>query len=273
MTVPSPAPRTGLPFLDEPRDAGAVLAMAHRGGARHPDVLGFENTLRAFRSAVGLGYRYLETDVQVTSDGILLAFHDHDLGRVTDRAGALRELSYAEVARARVGGSEPVPALDDLLDELPGTRWNIDLKTPRAVAPMIDLIERRGLHDRVCIGSFDERTIRRFRRGCSRPVATSGGVLSIAILRFVAFGRHWPAALSGAGEAYQVPVRRLGVPLTTPGFVRRAHAAGAHVHVWTVDDRREIEDLLDLGVDGIITDRTDVLREVLVARGAWEGDL
>jgi glycerophosphoryl diester phosphodiesterase len=272
VTVPSSAPRTGFPYLDEPRQRGAVLAMAHRGGALHPDVVGFENTLRAFRGAVGLGYRYLETDVQVTRDDVLVAFHDDALGRVTDREGRLRHLSYAEVSRARVGGTEPVPALTDVLDDLPETRLNIDLKTPAAVGPMIDLIEARGLHDRVCIGSFDERTIRRFRRACSRPVATSCGILSIALVRFVPLGRHWPAALHGAGQAYQVPVDRYGVPITTAAFVRRAHASGAQVHVWTVDDRRQMEDLLDLGVDGIITDRTDVLREVLVDRGLWEGD-
>jgi glycerophosphoryl diester phosphodiesterase len=248
-----------------------VLAMAHRGGALHPDVAGFENTLRAFRSATGLGYRYLETDVQVTRDGVLVAFHDDRLDRVTDRTGRVRDLAYEEVSRARVGGTEPVPALTDVLDDLPFARINIDLKTPGAVAPMIDLIESRGLHDRVCIGSFDERSIRRFRRGCSRPVATSCGVLSIALLRFVPLGRHWPATLRGTGQAYQVPVGRYGVPITNASFVRRAHASGAQVHVWTVDDRVQIEALLDLGVDGIITDRTDVLREVLVDRGLWEG--
>jgi glycerophosphoryl diester phosphodiesterase len=243
--------------------------MAHRGGALHPDLLGVENTLRAFRSAVDLGYRYLETDVQVTRDDVLVAFHDEDLGRVTDREGRLRDLPYAEVSRARVGGTEPVPALNDLLDHLPQGRFNIDLKTPAAVGPMIELIESRRLHDRVCIGSFDELTIRRFRRACSRPVATSCGILSTALLRLVPLGRRWPAALHGAGSAYQVPVGRYGIPITTAAFVRRAHASGAQVHVWTVDDRRQMEDLLDLGVDGIITDRTDVLREVLVDRGQW----
>jgi glycerophosphoryl diester phosphodiesterase len=245
--------------------------MAHRGGALHPDVVGFENTLLAFRSATDLGYRYLETDVQVTRDDVLVTFHDDDLGRVSDRDGRLRHLSYAEVSRARVGGTEPIPALADVLDDLPEARLNIDLKTPAAVRPMIELIESRRLHDRVCIGSFDERTIRRFRRACSRPVATSCGIASIVLLRFVPLGRHWPAGVRGAGQAYQVPIGHYGVPITTAAFVRRAHASGAQVHVWTVDDRSEIEGLLDLGVDGIITDRTDVLREVLVDRGLWEG--
>ncbi len=266
-----PPPRTGLPYLDDPRERGAVLALAHRGGARHPDLRGVENTMRAFRHAAALGYRYLETDVQVTRDGVLVAFHDDDLGRVTDRPGRVAALPYAEVGAALVGGLEPVPALTDLLEELPEVRLNIDLKTPRAVAPMIDLIESRGLHDRVCIGSFDEVTIRRFRRGVSRPVATTCGIVTVGLVRWVPLGRHVPGWVRGGGGAFQVPATRGPLRVVDAGFVRRAHAAGCHVHVWTVDDRHEMEQLLDLGVDGIITDRTDVLRQVLEDRGAWEG--
>ncbi len=94
------SPRTGFPYLDEVlRQDRAVLAFAHRGGAYHPDIAGLENTLAAFRHAVALGYRYLETDVHVTRDGVLLAFHDAVLDRVTDRRGEIAALSHAEVAR------------------------------------------------------------------------------------------------------------------------------------------------------------------------------
>lgn len=271
VTVPSSAPPTGFAYLDEPRQRGAVLAMAHRGGARSPGLLGLENTVHAFRAAVALGYRYLETDVQVTRDGVLVTFHDDDLGRVTDRTGRVRDLTYAEVARARVGGTEPVPALTEVLEELPDARLNIDLKTPRAVDALARMVDSRQLHDRVCVGSFDERSLRRFRRACRRPVATSCGVLEVGLLRLVPAGRHVPRLLRGGGVACQVPVSRLGLPFVSAAFVRRVHASGAQVHVWTVDDRESIEYLLDLGVDGIITDRTDVLREVLVDRGVWEG--
>ncbi len=264
-------PRTGLAYLDEPRERGAVLALAHRGGAGHPGLVGAENTLRAFRHATGLGYRYLETDVRVTRDGVLVAFHDDDLGRVTDRPGRVASLSYAEVAGALIGGSEHVPSLQEVLEELPFARLNIDLKTPQAVEPMIELVESQGLHDRVCLGSFDELTIRRFRRGCSRPVATSCGLLSTGLVRLVPGGRFWPGPVRGGGEVFQVPATRGPVRVVDRAFVRRAHAMSCQVHVWTVDDPDEMEQLLDLGVDGIITDRTDVLRQVLEERGAWEG--
>ncbi len=279
--TPVTQPRTGFRFLDEPREQGRVLAYAHRGGARHDDVVGLENTLKAFESAVGLGYRYLETDVHTTADGELLAFHDASLDRTTDRAGVVAELPYAEVAGALVGGREPIPRLVDLLEAFPRACFNVDLKSRLAVEPLVDLVVRMGLQDRMCVGSFAERSLRAFRAAARkrspRPVATSCGVLASVATAFVpgssgSVGRRLPALMGDTGVAFQVPHRFRGrVPVVDRGFVRRAHAAGRQVHVWTIDDRAEIEQMLDLGVDGIFTDRTDVLREVLVERGLWEG--
>ena len=156
-------PHTGFRYLDEPRERGAVLALAHRGGALHPESVGFENTLRAFRSATALGYRYLETDVHATGDGQLLAFHDDRLDRVTDQVGLILEHRYDALAAALVGSSEPIPRLSDLVEELPGARFNVDLKAPGAVEPLVDLIRRMRLQDRICVGSFSEPVLRRFR--------------------------------------------------------------------------------------------------------------
>ena len=120
MPQPRSAPRTGFAYLDDHLDdEGAVLAFAHRGGAYHPDIEGLENTLQAFRHAVDLGYDYLETDVHVTRDGVLLAFHDTVLDRVTDSTGAIADSTYAEVQRARINGSDPVPTLAELFDAFP----------------------------------------------------------------------------------------------------------------------------------------------------------
>jgi len=273
-------PRTGFRFLDEPRERGSVLAFAHRGGARHPDVAGLENTVKAFESAVGLGYRWLETDAHATRDGQLLAFHDARLDRVTDRAGAVADLPYAEVAGALVGGREPIPRLVDLLEAFPRTCFNVDLKSGEAIEPMVELIVGMGAQDRVCVASFTERVLRGFRvraRARSpRPVATSCGIFTSAAMAALTGGpsaaaRHLPSLFRETGVAFQVPHRfRDRVPIVDRSFVERAHAADRQVHVWTIDDRAEIELMLELGVDGIITDRTDVLREVLVERGAWD---
>ncbi len=265
-------PHTGLPFLDAGREQGTVLAFAHRGGARHPDLLGLENTLAAFEHAVRLGYTYLETDVHATRDGELLAFHDHRLDRVTSGRGGIGVGTYDEVRTALVAGREPIPRLVDLLEHLDGARFNVDLKSDAAVAPLAALVERTGSHDRVCVGAFSERRLATFRRLVDRPVATSYGPVGVGLSRY-APGHLAHRLLAGRGDALQVPHRHRGLRIVTAAFVARAHADGRPVHVWVVDDPDEMELLLDLGVDGLFTDRTDVLREVLTRRGQWTGAL
>ena len=264
-------PTTGFPYLDDPLRDGAVLALAHRGGAALPGTHGLENTLFAFQAAVDLGYRYLETDVHATRDGVLLAFHDDRLDRVTDTVGRIWELVHDEISPARVGGREPIPLLADLLEAFPTTRFNIDLKSPGAVDPLAVLVQRMGAHERVCVGSFTERSLRRFRTLVGPRVATTRGVPATAVERFIPGGMRWGRALRDPGAVYQVPVTHRGLAFLDEGFVHRAHAAGRHVHAWTIDEPEEMERLLDLGVDGLITDRPDLLRDVLKSRGQWWG--
>lgn len=255
-----------VPFLDD----GPVLAFAHRGGAYHPDLEGLENTMAAFRHAVELGYRYLETDVHVTSDGVLLAFHDAVLDRVTDRVGAIATSTFEEVRAARVAGREEIPRLDDLLDTFPGTRFNIDLKADGAVEPLARLVEHRGAWDRVLVGSFSARRLARFRRATAGRVATSAHPWEVLAFRLLPSSGLADRLVRSRPVAFQVPHRRGPLTVVTPGFVRRARAAGKHVHVWTIDDPAEMEVLLDRGVDGLMTDRTDILKDVLRRRGLWE---
>ncbi|RLV48812.1 glycerophosphodiester phosphodiesterase [Nocardioides mangrovicus] len=235
--------------------------MAHRGGAQHPDLLGLENTAEAFSHATRLGYRYLETDVHATRDGVLVAFHDEVLDRVTDRTGRIESLTSAQLAEALIGGRHAVPRFAELLADLPDARFNVDLKSESAVRPLADLLRSTGAEDRVCVGAFSLPRIRSFRRLTGGRVATAAAPAEVA--RVVAgLPCRGPAVL-------QVPHRRGRVRVVTPRLVRRAHAARMHVHVWTVDDPAEMAELLDLGVDGLITDRTDLLREVLEQRGSW----
>ena len=264
------APRTGYPYLDAVLEQpGTVLALAHRGGAYHPEIEGLENTLAAFRHAVGLGFTYLETDVHVTRDGVLLAFHDTVLDRVTDRQGELARLTARQAAEALVGGREQIPTLARLMDEFPRARFNIDLKSEGAGIALADLVDARRAWDRVLVGSFSGRRLAEFRRRVSRPVATSATPRDIAAFLAVPAARAaaWLATRDFA--AFQVPHRRRGLRVVGPGLVRRAHAAGKHVHVWTIDEPTEMHELLELGVDGLFTDRTDVLKDVLTARGQW----
>ncbi len=247
-----------------------VLALAHRGGAYHPDIEGLENTMAAFRHAVDLGFSYLETDVHVTSDGVLLAFHDSVLDRVTDRTGRIAETSYAEVQAALVGGRERVPTLAELFEAFPAARFNIDIKSAGAVPALADFIAERDAWDRVLVGSFSPRRLADFRRLTQRRVATSahpGEVAAYVLSLRAGLAR---VLTPGRPDALQIPHRWKRHTLASPGLIRRAHANGLQVHVWTVDDGAEMSELLDRGVDGLITDRTDILSDVLRSRGQWE---
>lgn len=252
-------------YLDHP----GPLPLAHRGfSAAEP-----ENSMAAFAAAVALGFRYVETDVHATSDGVAVAFHDETLDRVTDGSGRVAQLPWSTVSRARIAGREPVPRLDDLLGTWPDLRVNIDVKSGRAIEPLVAAIERTGAHDRVCVASFSDARRRAVERGLSRPVTTSAGTGTAARFRLaVAARRPAAAAAALAGvDGLQVPERHRRLPVVTAATVAAAHADGRFVHVWTVNDRADMVRLLDLGVDGIVSDRADVLRDVLEARGAWFG--
>ena len=264
-------PRTGFAFLDAGLEQpGSVLAFAHRGGARHPDLVGLENTVAAFAHATALGYRYLETDVHTTREGVLVALHDSVLDRVAGTPGSVAELTKAELVDLRIGGREAVPTMAELLERFPTSCFNIDLKADASVVALADLLRATGSEDRVCVGSFSERRLTRFRRLAGPRVATSRGPVGVALSRIAPTGRRRRRA--GRGVALQVPARVRGLRVVTGKFVDDAHAAGRPVHVWTVDDPDQMHELLDLGVDGLMTDRTDLLREVLLGRGQWMGD-
>ncbi len=266
-------PRTGFPYLDAVHEhPAAVLAFAHRGGAYHPEIEGMENSLVAFRHAVELGYRYLETDVHATRDGTLFAFHDAALDRVTEHRGDLADLTSTDVARALIGGREQIPTMEALLEEFPEVRFNIDIKSDTAVVPLAELVRGTGAHDRVCVGSFSRRRIVEFRRLVGERVATAASPVEAAAFRLLPTARLVDLAVRRGAAVLQLPYRRKGLTVVTRGLVRRAHALGLHVHVWTIDEPDQMNELLDLGVDGLMTDRTDLLRDVLLQRGQWMGE-
>jgi glycerophosphoryl diester phosphodiesterase len=220
----------------------------------------------AFAAAVELGYRYVETDVHVTADGVVLAFHDDQLDRVTDRSGVIAELPWREVRTALVDGREPIPLLEDLLASWPDLRVNIDPKHDAVVEPLATVLMRTVATSRVCIGSFSDRRIDRLRSMLGTGLCTSLGPAGVARLRAASFGigHRRPD-----GCCVQVPVRTRGVTIVDERFLRTAHALDLPVHVWTIDDADEMERLLELGVDGLMTDRPAVLRRVLEHRAQW----
>ena len=256
-----PSGPESYPFLDH----DGPIAFAHRGGAAG----GVENSMHAFQRAVDLGYRYVETDVHATSDGVLLAFHDRTLDRVTDLTGKIAALPHSHIRRARIGGSEPIPTLEDVLGSWPQLRVNIDVKAFAATGPLIDVIRRTGSVDRVCVAAFSERRIAAVRRALGPRLCTALGPSRVALLRAASTSRLAGLLAPRTVPCAQVPDRVGPVRLVTPKLVDLAHRHGVRVHVWTIDDAEEMRRLLDLGVDGIMTDRIDTLREVLVERGSW----
>jgi glycerophosphoryl diester phosphodiesterase len=259
------------PFLDAP----SPIAIAHRGGAEEAP----ENTMEAFEAAVALGFRYLETDAHVSRDGVVVAFHDPRLDGVTDRRGEIARLAIAEIEAADAGWvfspdegrSFPfrgrgmrIPRLEELLLRWPQARVNIDPKADESVEPLVALIDRLGVWDRVCIGAFSDRRLRRVRDLSGGRACTSMGPGAVAIAR--------TASLAGAvprqgAQCIQVPIRSGPVRIVSRRFVRAAHRAGLDVHVWTVNEPSTMHGLLDLGVDGIMTDRPRALRDVFAERG------
>lgn len=250
------------PYLE----ADGPIAFAHRGGAgAFP-----ESSMRAFAHAASLGFTHMETDVRATADGVAVVFHDATLDRATDGSGPIAALNWREVRRARVAGADPVLRLEELLEEMPEARFNIDPKADRAVGPLVEAIGRTQSLERVCVSSFSDRRTRRVRDRIGPGLCVGAGPRAVLRLMVARWPLPWPAPVGPpACHAAQVPVRMRGLTVVTPGFVETAHRAGLVVHVWTVDDPDEMHRLLDMGVDGIMTDRPETLRRVMIERGHW----
>lgn len=249
---------TTHPFLS----ARTPIAFAHRGGATAAP----ENTLAAFMAAHELGYSYMETDVHATRDGVLVAFHDSDLSRTCGVNARIVDLDWHELAGVNVVGGGTIPRFEELLDTLPTARWNVDCKSDSALGPLEDLLAHREPFDHVLVGSFSDARLDRLRRRFGADLCTSMGPRDVAALRL---GRRVIRRAGIGAHAVQIPLRQGPVKVLTPRVVDVAHANGLHVHVWTIDDPATMHAVLDMGVDGIMTDVPSALKDVLVARGSW----
>jgi len=247
-------------FLDWP----GPIAFAHQGGAAEfPG-----NTMKAFDGAAALGYRYIETDLQSTSDGVLIMFHNDTLDETTDHTGTISQLPWSAVREAKVGGTEPLVRFEELLDAHPGVRLNIEPKTDRAVGPFIEAVQRTGIIDRICCGSFSDKRLKEVRKALGPTLCTSTGNWTAARLRLASW-LHLKALGRTKAACTQVPPKEKFLPIADGRYISFAHDVGLGVHVWTIDEADEMRRLLDLGADGIMTDKPSVLKDVLVQRGQW----
>ena len=249
MGAPSPARANPFAALPVP------LGLAHRGGAAEAT----ENSPTAFQNAADHGLRAIETDVRATIDGHAVVFHDATMDRTTDRSGAVSAFPVAHLRGAHLANGDHPVSLVEALERWPGLTFNVDVKADDAVEPFLRAVGQVDAWDRVCAASFSTRRLARMRALAGPRLATSLGSAEVA--RLVTGTLHRTSAC-----AAQVPRRAGRFPLVTPALLRRAHDLGLQVHVWTVNDPVEMAGLLDLGVDGLITDRPCLLAQVLADR-------
>lgn len=234
---------------------------AHRGLAL--DVP--ENSLAAFAAALAAGATYLETDVHLSRDGVAMVAHDPSLVRVAGRGELVSALSATELAAVDLGDGLGMPTLANALEAFPTARFNIDLKTDAVVVPTVATVRALDAVDRVLLTSFSEARRHRARRLLLGAGATSTGVRGVLGVKLASTLPGFVGARMALAEAVavQVPERRGPLRIVTPRFITAAHAVGAEVHVWTVNDPDDMWRLLDLGVDGLVTDRTDLAVSVV----------
>lgn len=240
--------------------------IAHRGGL-WPGMS--ENTLEAFSAAAQAGIHWMETDVHTSADGVLFAAHDSDLQRIAGRPESIRELPAAELDEIELLAGGRLPRLEHLLEALGDVEWNIDVKARHSIGPMIRFVHNFDAADRIRLASFDSTTLRRLRTALP-GVRTSTGTTETALFalgRLPGMPDHGPAPLAEQIDALQVPRKYKGIPVVTADFVERAHRSDLLVHVWTVNDAEAMRSLLDLGVDGIVTDRVQTGLDTLSATG------
>jgi glycerophosphoryl diester phosphodiesterase len=247
------------PFLNH----DGVLAFAHRGGDRFAP----ENTMAAFAHAVGLGYRYLETDVHASKDGVAFAFHDDDLKRMTGDDIAISSLLARDVEAIGLSGGHKIPKMSDLLEAFPEANFNIDAKAWPVVEPLAALINQTATHARICVGAFSDSRIAKLVELTHGKVCCVAGPRQSA--KFLAGGLV-RLPLSFRADCLQLPpIHDSGATLVTPGLVAYAHKRGLQVHVWTINDESQMHDLLDMKVDGLMSDDCELLKSVLQSRNLW----
>ena len=244
-------------FLEE-----KFLAFAHRGGNEFAP----ENSFRAFKSAVDIGYKYLETDVHLTKDGFLIAFHDDTLDRVTDKSGLIRDLTLSEIKKAKIAGTDEIPLLSELLNSFTDCFFNIDCKVDETVQPLINLINNKDFINRVCIGSFSQKRINFIRKSLGKEVKTSMGPAEVILSKFLSYtslGCNFKSSYTS------IPIRRYGINLLDERNINYLKSNNQKVIAWTINDEDQMKMLINIGIDGIMTDNLTLLKKVLIEESLW----
>ena len=238
------------------------FGFVHRGGDEEKT----ENTLEAFQYSSDLGFVFIETDVQSTLDGEIVIFHDNDLRRVAGLDVKISDLTYKEIQGIELINGGKVPTLNETLISFPELRFNIDIKVDAAVQETINIIKNQGVLERVCLAAFSTKRLNLIRKLMGPGLCSSMGQVEIVRLLCNSFGLNFKTS---PGLCAQVPVSQYGIPIVTKRFIKKAHSLNKLVHVWTIDETDEMFRLIDLGVDGLMTDKPSILKKALLARNLF----
>ena len=240
----------------------SFYGFVHRGGDEEKT----ENTLEAFQYSSDLGFVFMETDVQLTSDGKVVIFHDNDLKRVAGLNKRINELTLKEIKEIDLINGGRIPSLEETLSSFPNLRFNIDIKVDFAVDQTIKIVNDQDAFNRVCLAAFSTNRLNRIRKLTDSNLCSSMGQAEIVKLLFSSFGLNLKTS---PGLCAQVPVSQFGIPIVTKRFIKKVHDLNKFIHVWTIDETEEMYRLIDLGVDGLMTDKPSVLKKALVARNLF----
>lgn len=232
-----------------------LAVLAHRGGS----IESYENTLASFAYAQSIGCKYIETDVQVSLDGIPYIFHDESLLRITGINSIFSSITSSEIDKIRIFNDHPIPKLDAALKEFPELFFQIDLKTDLVAIPALEVIKKNNAEKRVCIASFNSNRLKQVKENYPE-MCLSMGPKEVAKLLLASFGLFKGEI---PGDCLQVPIYSHGIKVVTKRFIKFVHSKNLKIMVWTINDKKTLKKLINMHVDGIITDTPKLLTELI----------
>ena len=236
-----------------------LAVMAHRGGSLEAP----ENTIESFKYAIEIGSDIIETDIQLSSDGVPYIFHDDDLKRIPGIEKNFNDLLASEIDELNIFGDFKIPTLEETLKQFPDTKFQIDFKTDEVVDPAIEIINKLPhVKKNLCIASFSSQRLQKIKSKLS-DVTCSMGPHEVLKLLLKSFGIYRGEV---GGDCLQIPIYRYGIKIVTKRFVDFCKRENIKISVWTINSTEEMDYLIDLDVDGIITDKPKALINLLASR-------
>ena len=239
-----------------------IVPIAHRGAS----LLASENSFESFRKAFDLGYRVIETDIHSSKDGTAYIFHDITLERLTGENLKISDLKDVDIDSLKINNSSIIPRLSNVFEEFPEGLFNLDAKTWKSTTPIVDTIQNMGCRSRVCIGSFNDRRVNAIIKELGLETCHSMGASNV--IKFY-LGAQLGIEQHFTSQCIQLPIKMFGISLTTRKVLSYARKLGIKIHFWTINNPVIMQQLLELNVDGIMTDDCVLLKEIMKEQNKW----